>query len=134
MNTRTLEWSWYHWRFWFAKTSGLKLERRHSSFELLPHFQALWTWVFNLWKLLLRLWPINISLWARLWPRPWPGPNLGILFTLELPELPEYTLCKASPATLNASSDNCCSIQIGDEGRSSSSLLSILTIKLVMIF
>lgn len=102
MNTRLLGWSWYHCRFWFAMTSGLKFERA-SSRDLPPQRQALFTWDFNFCKLLLRSTPLlPSSLWQRLCP---PGP-IG-------------DICNASPAALNALPEKCCRTLIGDEGLSS---------------
>lgn len=55
-HTTPLECSRYHWRFWFTRTSGLKLNFKPSSLGGGTQLQALCTWFIHLWKLPLRRW------------------------------------------------------------------------------
>lgn len=99
----TSVWSWYHCRFWFASTSGLKLNLPFSYCEFPPRRQACEIWDAKLWKLLLCRCPFfPTSLWLCLCPL-----QTGDVFAL----------LKYSFATLAAPSEMCCKTHNGEGGR-----------------
>lgn len=64
-HTTPRDWCWYHCRFWFARTSGLKFDLEPSSRGGGTQFQALCIWCIHLWKLLLR-WCLELRTFERL--------------------------------------------------------------------